>query len=133
MSENYILDAFENVYGIDYSQNTKSFDKLIEMIGIRMKLKTFWGEEIHKLFYIEEMNDSIAKLLWPIDMEKEFVNCFERILTVKIFSVEYYPNKDAVMSSWVYKKLVQLAKEKNPAITSEVGKKLFEFGLGIDG
>lgn len=130
-NQTHIFDAFKNTYGMDYSKNTKSFDKLIEAVGSKICLRSLWGDYLHKLFYIEEMNDSIAKLLWPIDTEKELVKCFERILKEETYGIEYYIDNVTVMNSWIYKKLFQLKLEKNPVITDEVSKKLFEVGMGI--
>ena len=130
-NQTHIFDAFKNTYGMDYSKNTKSFDKLIEAVGSKICPRSFLANYLHKLFYIEEMNDSIAKLLWPIDTEKELVKCFERILKEKTYGIEYYIDNVAVMNSWIYKKLFQLKLEKNPVITDEVSKKIFEVGIGI--
>ena len=130
-SQTHIFDAFKNTYGMDYSKCVKSFDKLIEAVGSRICLQSFLGDYLHKLFYIEEINDSIAKLLWPTDTEKELVKCFELILEDRNYGIKYYPNNVVVMNSWIYKRLSQLKSDGNPIITDEVRKKLFEVGTGV--
>ncbi|MBQ4545315.1 MAG: hypothetical protein II996_07080 [Oscillospiraceae bacterium] len=130
-SQTHIFDAFKNTYGMDYSKCAKSFDEIIEAVGSRKCHRSFREDYLHKLFYIEEMNDSIAKLLWSTDTEKELVNCFELILEDRNYGSEYFINNAIVTNSWIYKRLSQLKLDGNPVITDEVGKKLFEVGIGV--
>ena len=53
-NQTHIFDAFKNAYGMDYSKNTESFDKLIEAVGSRICPKSFLGDYLHNLFYIKK-------------------------------------------------------------------------------
>ena len=127
-SQTHIFAAFKNMHDIDYSKNTADFDNLIDMMCKRLK-----GEKyIHKLFSIMNITDSMANLLWPVDMEKELVRCLEHLLedNSNAYGIYYLTNAD-IAKSWVFRKLCQLREQKHPAISLEFSKILFEIALNV--
>ena len=131
-SEHRIFSELMRHHGLTYDQCVSLFDDLIEIIECKLDGRTYY----HRLFAMEhDIPDSLAGLIWPQDMEKEFHWQLSVLLRQgsNAYSLFYDPWKDpaVINETWAFKKIRLWCSDPRSRVSRKMRRNILDISFGI--
>ena len=134
MDEKLVLRRIKEVYSVDFSKSGDAFDQLMHVAEEMLDKK----QNPHALLNVSVCTIPLLRVLWGKNTEKKLVRYFQyaydkcMALTNPNFKsvLRNRYSFECLQRSWVCQTLADMESQKNPLITPEIKKKLFNVMIG---
>lgn len=131
LNEKLIFSQIYAIHGIDFSQHINDFTALVSLYRNKAERIPYYKN----LFLITNLSTSIARAIWPVDMEEELVKQFNIACRVRPSLYQgqfssYDPiNPFNMVNSWVFRQLNEWRSNGN-LVNKTVRSNFMQIALG---
>ena len=135
-NDHAILTYMRQAYGVDYAKEWKDFDALLYALEAMRN-----GQNEHYLLAVDNMPLSVARVIWPVDTEKNIERIFCEFCTLFKNYVDFFEahgdepedlhkGRDEFMASWLYRQIMTWYKDKTYQLSGETRSWLLSVSMG---